>query len=267
MRSTKYTLGFAAIVCLVCSVVVSGAAVSLKDLQTINKQLDQKKKVLGVVSLYEAGEEITPEEINQRFADNIVAKLVDLETGTYVETSEEELANFDQRKARQDVDSSKVARDNPAKVGRVPNHALVYLKTKDGKVEKLVLPIEGKGLWSTLYGYIALESDTNTIAGITFYEHGETPGLGGEIENASWLALWPGRKAYEDKGGKWTAKINVKKGVAGSPAEDPYQVDGLSGATITSRGVGSLVRFWLEDERFGAYLANFRDKKLKGGQG
>jgi Na+-transporting NADH:ubiquinone oxidoreductase subunit C len=267
MRSTKYILGFAAIVCLVCSVVVSGSAVSLKDLQTINKQLDQKKKVLGVVSLYESGEEITPEEINKRFADNIVAKLVDLETGTYVDASEEELALFDQRKARQNPESSKVADDNAAKVGRVPNHALIYLKTKGGKVENLILPIEGKGLWSTLYGYIALESDINTIAGITFYEHGETPGLGGEIENPSWLALWPGRKAYEAKGGKWTAKINVKKGVAGSPAEDPYQVDGLSGATITSRGVGHLLRFWLEDDRFGAYLANFRDKKLKGGQG
>ena len=267
MRSTKYILGFAAIVCLVCSVVVSGSAVSLKDLQTINKQLDQKKKVLGVVSLYESGEDITPEEINQRFADNIVAKLVDLSTGKYVDVSEEDLALFDQRKARQNPDTSKVADDNAAKVARVPNHALVYLKTKAGKVENLILPIEGKGLWSTLYGYIALESDTNTIAGITFYDHGETPGLAGEIENPSWQALWPGRKAYEAKGGKWTAKINVKKGTAGTPAEDPYQVDGLSGATITSRGVGSLVRFWLEDDRFGTYLANFRDKKLKGGQG
>ncbi len=267
MRSTKYIIGFAAIVCLVCSVVVAGSAVSLKDRQTINKQLDQKKKVLGVVSLYEAGEVITPEEINKRFADNIEAKLVDLKTGTYVDASADELANFDQKKARQDPERSQAAASNSAQVARVPNHALVYLKKKGGKVEKIVLPIEGKGLWSTLYGYIALESDTNTIAGITFYDHGETPGLGGEIENAAWQALWPGRKAYEKKGGKWSPKIDVIKGVAGSVDAAPYKIDGLSGATITSRGVGSLVRFWLEDDRFGAYLGNFRNNSLKGGKG
>ena len=264
MRSTKYIIGFAAIVCLVCSVVVSGSAVSLKERQTINKQLDQKKKVLGVVSLYKAGEDITPDEINKRFADNIEARLVDLKTGNYVDASAEELASFDQRKARQDPARSSVAGSNDAQVARVPNQALVYLLMKGEEVEKLVLPVEGKGLWSTLYGYIALESDTTTIAGITFYEHAETPGLGGEVDNPSWQALWPGRKAFD---GAWAPKIGVKKGPAGSVSEDPHNVDGLSGATITSRGVGALIRFWLEDARFGAYLANFRSQSLTGGQG
>ncbi|MBJ93692.1 MAG: Na(+)-translocating NADH-quinone reductase subunit C [Rickettsiales bacterium] len=264
MRSTKYIIGFAAVVCLVCSVVVSGAAVLLKERQTINKQLDQKKKVLGVVSLYEAGEDITPEEINQRFSSNIVPRLVDLKTGKYVQVTAEELASFDQRKARQDPARSAAADANSAKVLRVPNHALVYLLMKGDAVEKLVLPVEGKGLWSTLYGYIALESDTTTIAGLTFYEHGETPGLGGEVDNPSWQALWPGRKAFD---GSWKATIDVKKGAAGSVSDDPHNVDGLSGATITSRGVGALLRFWLEEQRFGAYLANFRNQSLTGGQG
>ena len=267
MRSTKYIIGFATVVCLVCSVVVSGSAVSLRERQTINAQLDQKKKVLGVVNLYTAGEVITPEEINQRFADNMEAKLVDLASGKYVDATPEELAAFDQTKARQDVARSKAVESNPAQVSRVPDHALIFLKKKEGKVEKLVLPIEGKGLWSTLYGYIALESDTNTIAGITFYKHGETPGLGGEIENPNWQALWPGRKAFEEKGGTWTPKIGVKKGAAGSVSADPHNVDGLSGATITSRGLGSLLRFWLDEQRFGAYLGNFRNNSLTGGQG
>jgi Na+-transporting NADH:ubiquinone oxidoreductase subunit C len=267
MRSTKYIIGFAAIVCLVCSVVVSGAAVSLKERQTINAQLDQKKKVLGVVNLYTAGESITPDEINSRFAENMETKLVDLDSGKYVDASAEELAAFDQTKARQDVERSKAVDSNAAGVARVPNQALIFLQKKDGQIDKLVLPIEGQGLWSTLYGYIALESDTNTIAGITFYKHGETPGLGGEVDNPSWQALWPGRKAFEETGGKWTPKIGVKKGSAGSVSADPYNVDGLSGATITSRGVGSLLRFWLDDQRFGNYLGNFRNKSLKGGQG
>ena len=264
MRSTQYIIGFAAAVCLVCGIVVAGSAESLRERQEVNQQLDKKKKVLGVVSLYESGEEITPDEIDKRFADNIEAKLVDLGTGQYVDVSAEELAAFDQRKARQDPARSQAAGSNAAQVARVPNQALVFLKLKDGKVDQLVLPIEGKGLWSTLYGYIALESDTNTIAGITFYEHGETPGLGGEVENPSWQALWPGRKAFD---GQWSPKINVKKGAAGSVSEDPHNVDGLSGATITGRGVGHLLQFWLDEERFGAYLANFRNNSLKGGQG
>jgi Na+-transporting NADH:ubiquinone oxidoreductase subunit C len=264
MRSTQYIIGFAAIVCLVCGIVVAGSAESLKERQEINKQLDQKKKVLGVVSLYESGQVISPEQIDQLFADNIQAKLVDLATGQYVDISPDELASFDQRKARQDPARSQLAEANPAQVARVPNQALVYLKMKGGQVDKLVLPIEGKGLWSTLYGYIALESDTNTIAGITFYEHGETPGLGGEVENPNWQALWPGRKAFD---GQWAPKINVKKGAAGSVKDDPHNVDGLSGATITARGVGYLVQFWLEKDRFGAYLANFRNQSLNGGQG
>ena len=263
-RSTGYILMFASIICLVCSVIVSGSAVSLKPLQTINKQLDQKKKVLGVVNLYKAGEEITPEEINKRFSDNIEAKLIDLKTGEYVDASEEEVANFDQRKARQDPARSSTVESNPAKVARVPNQALVYLQKKGGRVDKIVLPVEGKGLWSTMYGFIALESDTNTIAGITFYEHGETPGLGGEIDNPEWQARWPDRKAFDVKGGQWTPKIYVIKGKAGEPAEDPYNVDGLSGATITSRGVGELLQFWLDDDRFGAFLSNVRNQ---GGNG
>ena len=264
MRSTKYIIGFAAVICLVCSVIVSGSAVSLKERQTINKQLDQKKKVLGVVGLYDSSEAITPDEINSRFADSIQARLVDLSKGNYVDISAEELAKYDQRKARQDPARSSAADANDAQVARVPNQALVYLFMKGGEVEKLVLPVEGKGLWSTMYGYVALESDTTTIAGLTFYEHGETPGLGGEVDNPNWQALWPGRKAFD---GSWVPKIDVIKGAAKPADQDPYQVDGLSGATITSRGVGALLRFWLEDQRFGAYLANFRNQSLTGGQG
>ncbi len=89
MRSTKYIIGFAAVICLVCSVIVSGSAVSLKERQTINKQLDQKKKVLGVVGLYDSSEVITPDEINRRFADSIQARLVDLSEGNYVDISAE----------------------------------------------------------------------------------------------------------------------------------------------------------------------------------
>jgi Na+-transporting NADH:ubiquinone oxidoreductase subunit C len=112
------------------------------------------------------------------------------------------------------------------------------------------------GLWSILYGYLALDTDLTTIRGITFYEQGETAGLGGEVENPRWKALWPGRRAFDERG---NVKIQVKKGVAGPPAEDPYQVDGLSGATLTSRGVTNMIRFWLGPDGFGPFIAQLRN--------
>jgi Na+-transporting NADH:ubiquinone oxidoreductase subunit C len=121
---------------------------------------------------------------------------------------------------------------------------------------KLVLPIVGKGLWSTMYGYLALDKDTRTVRGITFYEHGETPGLGGEVDNPKWKSQWDGRKAYDDE---WNPEIKVIKGQAGPAAENPYEVDGLSGATLTSRGVGNLVQFWLSEDGFKPFLEQFRN--------
>jgi Na+-transporting NADH:ubiquinone oxidoreductase subunit C len=122
-------------------------------------------------------------------------------------------------------------------------------------VETLILPIEGMGLWSTLRGYIALDHDANTIRGITYYEQGETAGLGGEVDNPRWKALWPGRKAFDSR---WRPVIGVKKGAAGPPETDPHQVDGLAGATLTSNGVTNMLRFWLGENGFGPFLAQYR---------
>lgn len=252
-RSTGSIILFALGVCLVCSLFVSASAVALKDRQEANKVIDRQKKVLDVAGLIEKNESLEDAEIEKRFKENIVAKLVDLKTGEYAEGD----ANlFDQRKARNDPAMSVRAEDNDAKVLRVPNVAMVYHKVNASKkVELLILPIEGKGLWSTLYGYLALETDLNTIRGITFYEHAETPGLGGEVDNPGWKKLWPKRKLYDDNG---RLKIEVVKGQAGPVESDPHRIDGMAGATITSRGVTHLVRFWLSEQGFKSYLKKFK---------
>ena len=182
--------------------------------------------------------------------------MIELKTGAYVDSID--AGAYDQRAASRDPARSAVAPANDARVLRLPQYAVIYeLRAREGSddITAVILPIQGYGLWSTMYGYIALEADTKTIAGLTFYEHGETPGLGGEIENPRWQARWKARKAFDDTG---TLRIRVLKGAAGPAATDPYHVDGLSGATITSRGVSSALLFWLGASGFGPFLEQFR---------
>jgi Na+-transporting NADH:ubiquinone oxidoreductase subunit C len=252
-HSNAYIIGFAAVVCLACSIVVSTSAVALRPRQDQNKKLDRQKQVLTVAGLIEPDQQVDASQVLTLFDEYIVARVVELSTGVYDES--EDPTSFDQRKATMDPATSKPADANNAGIRRLPFKALVYEKVANGEVEMLILPIEGKGLWSTLYGFLALAPDTTTIEGITFFEHGETPGLGGEVDNPSWKARWPGRRAFDDSG---DIAIEVIKGHAGSPVEDPYRVDGLSGATLTARGVSHLVRFWLSDEGFAPFLREFR---------
>ena len=252
-HSNRYIIGFAVAVCMVCSIFVAGSAVGLKDRQEINKALDRQKKVLSVAGLLTADESPSAEEVQKRYNDNIRPMIVTLETGEYDETLD--AASYDQRKAAKDPATRRKAPPNGAKVAWLPTHGLVYLQVDGEAVKKVILPVEGKGLWSTLYGFLALEADGNTVAGLTFYEHAETPGLGGEVDNPAWKALWPGRKAFD---ANWTPQLRVIKGAAGPPDVDPHKVDGISGATLTCNGVRDLTLFWLGENGFGPYLAKFR---------
>jgi len=261
--STGYTIAFAAGICLVCSLFVSGAAVSLKDRQEANKVLDRQKKVLVVAGLMEEGEKLSPDEVRSRFDTKISARLVSLDNGSFVDAAENgaDANAYDQRKASKDPKLSTEAVANNAKVRRIPKVATVYLVLDGKQVDQHILPIQGAGLWSTLYGYLSVASDGNTVRGITFYEHAETPGLGGEVDNVGWKAKWKDRKVFDSKG---NIAIHVKKGAAGKPAEDPHAVDGLSGATLTSNGVTNSLEFWLGGEAFGPYLSNVKNGKVKG---
>jgi Na+-transporting NADH:ubiquinone oxidoreductase subunit C len=255
-HENTYIVLFAAAVCLVCSVIVATASVGLRARQDVNRVLDRQKKVLTVAGLIDEGEDVEASRVAELFEKNIQAKVVELSSGEV--DPDVDPASFDQRKALKDPEMSRPAPPNSAGLRRVPNDGLVYLVKPGNEVEKIIIPIEGKGLWSTLYGFLALAPDTTTVEGIIFYEHGETPGLGGEVDNPSWKSLWQGRQAYDDS---WKPAISVVKGAAGPPADDPYHVDGISGATITSRGVSELVRFWLSADGFGPYLEHFRSER------
>lgn len=255
LSQSSYTVVFAAVVCVVCAVLVAGAAVALRDRQSVNAEIDRQKNVLMAAGEMRPDETLSPEEVASRFGS---FEPVAIDLTTDAEDPSFTVVGYDQRRALGSPQTSFAApAGNPAQIPRLPNKAVVYKKVDaSGALDMLVLPIEGKGLWSTMYGFLALDADLKTIRGLTFYQHGETPGLGGEIDNPRWKALWPGREAFNDAG---EPVVEVVRGRAGPPEQDPHRVDGLSGATLTSRGVMHTVNFWLGDEGFGPYLEKLRE--------
>jgi len=262
--SMANTFVVAFVLCGICSLFVSAAAVGLKPYQDKNKALDVQKNIIAAAGI--AGDQpLTAQRVEELFK-NIDQKLIDLETGDYVEEGKGNVnvKTYDPRKAAKDPNLSATTKDAAFDIGigAREKYAFAYLVKDDkGELAQVVLPIYGKGLWSTMYGFLALEKDLKTVKGITFYEHGETPGLGGEIENPSWKSSWSGKKVYNGDVNDTNIAFGVKKG---SPEGDEkqYLVDGLSGATITSRGVDQLLKYWVSDSGFGKFL-----KKLSASQG
>ena len=247
--STRYIYLFALGLCLVCSTLLSVAAVGLRDRQETNKQLDKKKSVLLACRLLGPTDDDSPARIAELFK-NIEPRIIDTTTGAYVEG-----VNADEF----DEDSVPMipAPPNPAGISEIPEQLRVFLVNHEGELDMVVLPIFGKGLWGTLYGFLAVDADLNTVRGITYYSHKETPGLGGEVDNPKWKNRWPGRQIYSDDG---EVVLQVIKGSAGDIANDPHHVDGLSGATITSRGVSNMIKFWLGEDGLAPYLATLKNE-------
>ncbi len=248
--STTNILLVAITLCLVCSVVVSTAAVTLKPAQERNKLLDQKINILKVSGLWQEGHNV--DEIFK----SIESRIVDLTTGEY--TTDIDGESFDQRKAAKITSLSTVLGNDIdiANINRRANYSKVYLVKENGIISRMVFPVHGYGLWSTLYGYITLENDLNTIYALKFYDHRETPGLGGEVDNPKWQSSWKGKKIFDDNG---NIAFHVVKGnvITGNKLE-AYQVDGLSGATLTSNGVTNMIHFWLGEHGFEKFISNMK---------
>lgn len=236
------------ILAFVCSLLVAGTVVGLRPLQEANRLQDQRKNILYAAGLYKAGE-----SVEELFAP-IETRVVELATGRYVAKDKIDPATYDQLAAAISGSSGTPLNkaDDIAGLNRLERYSLVYLVHKNGKLSQIILPVRGKGLWSTMYAYVAIDSDLSTIRGVSFYEHGETPGLGGEIENRSWQDSWQGKRLYNSQG---DVKLKLQKGQAARTGDmAPYQIDGLSGATLTSNGVSKLLEFWFGDHGFKPYL-------------
>ncbi|MCQ4257716.1 Na(+)-translocating NADH-quinone reductase subunit C [Stutzerimonas stutzeri] len=253
-ESTARTLVVALLVCLVCSVFVAGAAVALRPTQLENRQLDKQRSILAIAGLGEAG--MSGNQVKTLYKERIVAKLVNLETGEY--SDEFDPNTFDPLVAAKDpaLSQSLSGDEDIASIKRRERYSVVYIVEENGELDKLILPVRGYGLWSTLYGFMAVQSDLNTVAGLGFYQHGETPGLGGEVDNPKWRSQWQGKELFNEDG-KLAIQV-VKGGVDPQSPRADHQVDALAGATLTSNGVNNLLHFWLGENGFGSFIANLR---------
>lgn len=243
--------------CLVCSIIVSTAAVLLKPQQKLNQELDQKQNILRAAGMLPEGSNVDPQgrSIDELFSQFSV-RAVDLRTGRF--TEEVDPASYDPIKAAKDPALSVELSDTEdiATIGRRENVSLVYLRESEGGVDKVVIPVRGYGLWGTLYGYLAIEGDLSTVAGLGFYSQKETPGLGGEVDNPAWKSQWPGVALF-DQSGEPAVRLVKSRSPEGSMAAG-HEVDALSGATLTTRGVENLVQFWTGDLGFGLFLENLK---------
>ncbi len=271
-ESNKQTLIVATCLCLVCSVMVSTAAVVLRPAQQIQKLLDIQKNILKVAGIYDKTLKV---DSQFKVVEPVLIELAG-KRPRITDPSEEgiNLKTYDPRKAaKKEHDSVEV---NPPgslpQIARREIYTIAYeIRKVDGNLDQVILPIYGKGLWSTLYGFIAVDADGQTIRGITFYEHGETPGLGGEVDNPVWKAVWTGKSAFaasDIAAASFdhlpTPTVKVAKGeVTANTPQAEFKVDGLSGATITSNGVTSFVRYWLGPDAFGSYLQQIRSEQAE----
>lgn len=245
---------FAAIVCLICSLVVSAAAVSLRSIQEKNALNEKRVNILIAAGLADSGQKLTAKEINERF-EKITPVVVDLETGDIV--TDKDPVSYDMYQAAQNNDEGRALSNDPANIKRIAKDGSAYLLIENGDIQRVILPVQGYGLWSTMYGFTSLTLDDKAvIKGLTFYQQGETPGLGARITEPQWQAEWEGIEPYNDQG---TPHIQVTK--SASPDKN-WQVDAISGATLTSRGVEHLMNFWLGQEGYKPFLTRIQDGEI-----
>ena len=243
--SVTKTLGVAFVICLVCSLVVSFAAVNLRDLQKENATNNQSIKILQAAKIYDSSIDVKIQfsKLEMKFVDFNSGKILDSYENFVIE-------DYDQLKSTRNPNLS-TSLNESEDIAIIKNRENVgkffIVRNEDSSIDKLILPIRGYGLWGTLYGYMAIEEDFNTVAGLEFYDHKETPGLGAEVDNPKWKAIWPGKKIYEND----EVKLAVMKGkVETDDANIDYKVDGLSGATLTSRGVTNMITYWFGESGY-----------------
>jgi Na+-transporting NADH:ubiquinone oxidoreductase subunit C len=257
------------VLCLVCSLLVASVATGLRSRQQGNLELFRKSKVLEVAGI-SANEIKSGGGVLEMFNKRIESRVIDLSTGRDAieetktsmkkagkDLGDDVLGKYDQTwaaKSKNTVVAEQLPRnkkEDPAGLKWREKYSHVYLlRSPDGKsIEKYIFPIRGNGLWGVMMGFISLKPDLQTVDGLTYFSHKETPGLGGEVDRPSWKALWKGKLVFSETG---EVALQVIKGPAASDSQ--FDIDGLSGATITSNGVTDMIKYWMGEKAFGNFI-------------
>ena len=254
--SPKNALLVVLVTALVCSSLVSAAVVLLRPIQLNHQLLEKSRNIMQLTGLLAEGNELDDDEMLGLYK-SVDRRIVNFDEATFDEVIDPN--TFDKRKAVNDPELGVQipAGMDLASLGRRSRFAPVYIVWNEDGLERVILPVRGAGMWSALYGYIALESDLNTIAGMTFYEQNETPGLGDQITHVHWLEQWKGRRIYDEQG---EIRFRVGEGVvAAGSATSGYEVDALTGATVTGNAVTGMMHYWFGPHGYQAFLDNLRN--------
>jgi Na+-transporting NADH:ubiquinone oxidoreductase subunit C len=255
----------AILLCLVCSIAVSSLAVGLRSTQKQKKEEFRQQNILKAAGLWPEGSDAGDVDTNTLFEEHITPVVLDLSkhklTNAWppgapeIETD----AALRDGKLSRSIDGSEEMGTDIAGIRRREVFATIYEVREGDRLKTLILPIRGYGLWSTLWGFIAIDFSNATIdptllkvAGLTYYKHAETPGLGGEVDNPAWKEKWNDKQIFDSE---WAVRLEVAKNASGN-----YQVDALSGATITSNGVSNMLLYWLGEPGYGPYLKSLLEK-------
>lgn len=233
-QSNLYIITFSVILTVVLGLLLSGTSQVLMPLQKEAEALDKKKQILGAVI---SGEEIgamTPEEVNSYYLSRIASVVVDM---TGAEITEKDGAAV----SAETVDIAKNYKKAPE--DRLYPVFIYHAEGDDSSVESYIFPVYGAGLWDAIWGFVALDTDMNTIGGVTFAHAGETPGLGARITEPGVQARFEGKEIYNESGN--LVAVEMQKGEGKDYSNNPHQVDGMSGATITANGVNSMLENYL----------------------
>ena len=248
-ESLPRTLAVALGVALFSSLLVSVTAVTLRPAQLAWAEIGRNRVIVELAGLLPEGAEAPDRVVATRYA-TLEARLVDLASGAFVDGVDP--LTFDAETASRDPDRSVAVAEghDPAGLGRRERVAPVWLVPGATGIERVVLPVRGKGMWSTIHGFVALDGGGRTVQGIAFHEHGETPGIGDRIERPDWRQSWVGKQVYDEAGA-----VALHPAPPEVAADDPHAFDAITGATVTVTSVTRLVDYWLGEDGYGPFLA------------
>jgi Na+-transporting NADH:ubiquinone oxidoreductase subunit C len=247
--SNGYVFGFASVVCVVCAVGVSTTSLGLRDLQDLNRQRDQQSSILDALGLPEDGRDLVGEEIDQIWNDRVQIVVIDAQGEIVTGISQDKNGDG----AVDQLDAA-LARVEVKGTEETPSLLDLYQRMDGDTPGAYAFPVFGKGLWGPISGYIAVGGDAAAVLGATFFAPKETPGLGAEITEPRFIKQWPGKRIADDAG--QAKSIAVLKAGAPCPGAMEFCVDGVSGATITTRGVDDMIADGVQ--RYDAFFRTIR---------